>query len=144
MAFAIDLDRGVTKRTHPSGVVVCMYKNNPGVYLDTSGREVSEKVAREAGFPVDQYAKEKERREKVAAALAEINEEYGNIPVDQVVMRVGSYSVVHAGNGEFVLHDDDGTSLTTKPMDKLAAIKLAKKMAANDTGEEDKEDGAQA
>ena len=147
----IDLDRGVTKRAHPAGVVVCMYKDDPGVYLDTSGKPLSEKIALEAGFPVDQYAKERQRRERVQAALAEINEEFGNVPVDHVVLSVSNYKVVHAGNGGFVLKDEDDTVLTPNAMDKNSAIKLARKMAANEKADvkkakpdKDEDDGASA
>lgn len=140
----IDLDRGVTKRIHPHGFGVCMYKDDPGVYYDTSGNKVADEVAKEAGFPVDGYAKERQRREKLAKAMAEINAEFGNIPVGEVISKVGGYAVKHVGGGGFVLVDPDGNTLTKQPMDKNAAIKLARKMAASEASAKSDEGSGQS
>lgn len=134
----IDLNRGVTKRFHSSGVAVCMYKDAPGVYLDTAGNELNDKIAAEAGFPVDAYAKERQRRDRMAAAMKEINEEFGNIPEGKPVFTVGNYSVVHKGGGSFVVQDEDNTVLTPVAMEKSKAIQLARKMAANEKVDEPK------
>ena len=48
----IDEDLGVTIGSTKPGVAVYMYKNEPGLFRVRSGALVSEKLAREAGFPV--------------------------------------------------------------------------------------------
>ena len=57
----IDINLGCSIREHPEAGKLAMYKDTPGVYLNMFGQEVSEKVAREAGFEVDAH-----RRARVA------------------------------------------------------------------------------
>lgn len=127
----IDLNRGVTKRIHPDGFAVCMYKDDPGVYYDSTGTPLSMEVAKEARFPVEQYARARERLAKAKAALEAIAMEYGEIPVGHVIETSGDYAVVHAGEGQFHVCDKD-TNRLTKAMDREAAVRLVRRMAASE------------
>ncbi len=55
----IDLDRGVTQRKHSRGFFVSMYKDDPGVYFLEDGSPCDEKLAAEAGFPIDDHYRER-------------------------------------------------------------------------------------
>jgi hypothetical protein len=48
----MDLDRGVTQKTHPNGTLIGMYKDAPGVYYSESGEPATEADAEQAGFDV--------------------------------------------------------------------------------------------
>lgn len=57
----IDMNRGVMYCTHPSAVTfrIFMYLDTPGEYLDGHGRPVPERLASEAGFPVERFRKQR-------------------------------------------------------------------------------------
>lgn len=131
----IDVNRGVTKRRHPKGFAVCMYKDEPGAYFDKSGRELSSEIAGEAGFPVAQYAKERARRARLAEVLDEVNAEFGQLAQGAVVSEQNGFKVVYGGNGTFFIADPDGKPMDTPAMSKAEAVKLVRKLAK---GEADK------
>ena len=141
----IDLNRGVTMRTHPQGFYICMYKDAPGVYLDINGRDVGEKMAKTAGFPVKEFATERLRQLKLKNAMAEINAEFGKLPEGDVVFEKSGYHVVHGAAGEFFIEDPDGNRMSEKGSSKPDAIALAEQLAAVESNEPDPEDqdGAQ-
>jgi hypothetical protein len=142
----IDLNRGVTMRTHPQGFYVCMYKDSPGVYLDVNGREVGEQMAKDSGFPVKDFARERLRRLKLETAMAEINAEFGKLPEGEVVFEKHGFRVVHGEAGAFFIEDPDGNRMSEKGSSKPDAIALAEQLAsveANEPIPED-EDGSQA
>lgn len=78
----IDLNRGVSKRTVKTkngDLQVCMYKDQPGVYLDEQGNEYPPesalRFAKKAGFDVEEMEKLRVRNEKMAEAQARIDDE---------------------------------------------------------------------
>lgn len=78
----IDLNRGVSKRSvyTKNGILqVCMYKDQPGVYLNERGEEYppeqAARYAKKAGFDVEEMEKLRQRNEKLAEARLRIDEE---------------------------------------------------------------------
>lgn len=127
----IDLNRGVTKRKHYTGGDVYMYKDVPGVYLNVYGEEVSEKLAKQCGFPVERLALERERRGKVAEEIAKINERYG-VDQDKVVYEKGGFKVVGAGEGRYQVMSPEGHLMTEQPLTEKEAKKLVDTLASGE------------
>jgi hypothetical protein len=73
--WAIGWKEGLAIREHPRGFRVAMKKKEPGTYFTQLGTEVPEEVAREAGFDVDRYRKDRLRRERVSEAMQAIETE---------------------------------------------------------------------
>ena len=127
----IDYDRGVTFSLHPTtGMNVYMYKNEPGIYRNAYGAVIPETLAKEAGFPVEKYAKERVRRERVAAAMGAIDEELkeADAQSQNVVVERNGFQVVEFGAGRHNVKDPDGNVLNTIPLTKEVAEKLLERL----------------
>lgn len=122
----IDYDRGVIIRTEPkTGVDVYMYRDSPGVWLNAYGTPVTEELAKMAGFDVERYSKERIKRERMATAMAAIEQEMASAAVKKaVVMERGGFSVIDIGLGRFHVEDPDGNQLTSTFLPKETAIML--------------------
>lgn len=136
--MVIDYDRGVTHKRHPSGLDVYMYKDQPGVFLNAFGREVTPDLAAAAGFDTDHLLKEKAKRERMALAMAAIEEEFEG-EAKQVKAK-GEFKVVHVGFGRHNLLDPDGNKLNPRPLTKEEALKLLEQVAKGSDTEGEKED----
>lgn len=148
MARFVDLNRGVTKRLHPSGFAVCMYKDQPGVYLDASGREVSDEIARSAGFDIDLLARAKAKADKMAEARAKIEAEFAEkekLIEDEINADAKRYEVRHVAFGKYAIFEGD-EAVTKKSLTKDEAQALLKQMEAGSkpTDTEDPDDGKTA
>ncbi len=55
---------------------VLMRKDRPGVFYDAHGNQVSEELARQAGFPVERLKREGEKQRRLAEARAKIEAEF--------------------------------------------------------------------
>ena len=124
----IDLNRGVTYRRHGSGMLVFMYKKEPGVYLSASGVEVSEDLARAAGFPVDELHVLRERSDKIAEAMSKIDAEFGAAE-DEMVYENGGFEAVCGGPGRFYVRDAEGLTLTDRALSRDEAVMLVDQLA---------------
>lgn len=122
----IDYDRGVQIYTHPLGNIdVYMYVDEPGVYLNAFGVEVSEEMAAQAGYPVEQLRKARQRKERMAQAMVLIEKELELVgQVRDVVKENKGFKVVHIGLERYHLEDPDGGVLTAAPVNKAQALKL--------------------
>lgn len=127
----VDLNRGVTKRKHPAGVQILMYKDVPGEYFDINDEPVSESMARAAGYDVDRLETERKKREKIEAARRDIEEEFeaqSKVMEQLLDSRSESYAARHVGGGKYGIFDAEGTRLTHRPMNKAEAEGLIKKL----------------
>lgn len=127
----LDTDRGVTKRRHPNGFVVAMYKDEPGVFLNLKGEPVGAEVARKAGFDVETLEVERRKAEKMAHARAEIEKEFESKSeeIERILdAQSASYSVRHVGGGKYGIFDDAGERLTEQPMTKEEAQDFMSKL----------------
>lgn len=113
--FAIDYDRGVQKRLHPTGISVFMYKDQPGVFYNAHGKEVAPSLATECGYKTERLLREKLRREKMTAAQIAIDEEFGYSDKQHVVVAErDGYQLVDIGLDRFIIEDNEGVSLTPR------------------------------
>lgn len=141
----INYDRGVRKRTHPSGVEVYMYKDQPGVYLNAFGKEVAEGLAKEAGFDTAKLGKARLRREKMAEAAEIIEKELAESDTKvETVEERGGYRLVSIGLGRFHIDTDDGDRLTETPLPRDAADKLFLHFAPKGSSKGSNSDGGKA
>lgn len=114
----INLDRGVETRRHPSGIEVNMYIDEPGVYLSSHGTELPEAIAKGAGFPVEDLALAKLKKERLAEAHAKIEREYSvDGDVESVVKETDNgWKLVGYGKGRFNVVDPEGNKLSPTPL----------------------------
>lgn len=120
---AIDFDRGVMICSHPSGVDVYMYFDDPGVYLTAHATKVSEEMARAAGYDVEVWGKKRQIRVAMAQAQAKVMEQFAaaELEANIVVKEKGGFKVVDIGVGRFVIKDPDDETITDQAMSKEAA-----------------------
>lgn len=125
----IDLNRGVSKRTHArTGIQVVMYKDSPGTYYDAKGNQISDELAGQAGFPIADLKKEKEKRDRLKEAKEDIERDY-EMPEGESIYSNEQCDVVCVSepNGTYnVVIADGGEILNEKLLSKNDAVTLAK------------------
>ena len=122
MPANIDYDRGVYKCVHPTGVEVFMYADEPGVFRNAFGAEVSEEMGAQSGFEVEQLALQRRKKERLNDAAHIIEQEFSGAPGErEVVEERGGFSVIGLGHGRHIVEDPDGNNLTPAPMPLEAA-----------------------
>jgi hypothetical protein len=141
MAGKIDYDRGVLIMTHPgSGMDVYMYVDSPGEYLTAHGKEVNEKIAKEAGYDVEKLGKEKVRLERRRKAAQEIDAEFEIEGKEEVVQEKEGFKVVAYGYGRHNVIDPDGNKLNNIPLTLDMALKLLSSFTTDEKPDEKKPD----
>lgn len=130
----LDLDRGVSmkmSRLNPEVGVVAMYKDDPGKYFDQNGGEVSEAIARLAGFDTETNARIRFLAEKKAEFEREMEAEYKKtIGRGQTVIETrGGFSVVELSNGRHNVIDLDGQAINPTPLTAQEATRLLNMLA---------------
>jgi hypothetical protein len=130
---AIDYNRGVQIRRHKmSGIDICMYKDQPGVFMSMLGTPIQAQLAAEAGYDVERLGKEKLRRERIAAAAAVIDAEFRAETQHEVVNERNGVQMVAIGNDRFVLQDKDGMKLADRHFTEPEARRLFDLLAPPD------------
>lgn len=116
----IDYDRGVIISQHKaSGMDVFMYVDTPGVYLNAFGAPVSDQLAKEAGYDVEKFGKDKLKRERMAKAMTAIEAELAiadEVGKKNVVEEKGGFKIVDMGVGRHYVEDPDGNRLNSVPL----------------------------
>lgn len=138
----IDVDRGVTMRqivrfdrdnphkfdADPSygGMIVYMYKDDPGKYYDVHGKPLPEGIAKKAGFPVDRLAKMRKKREAMEAFEQKLKTELATEMDEEVVLaEAGDWKVVAMPMERAkVVDKETGEAVTAVPMPQADAIAL--------------------
>lgn len=122
----IDYNRGVLINVHQAtGMDVYMYVDTPGVYLNGHGKPVAEAMAKEAGYPTEEYAKRRQRQERLAAAKEKIEQEFAlEVGIHKVVREKLGFKLVDIGLERFNVEDPEGVVLHKSPLNKAVAEKL--------------------
>lgn len=142
MARKVDYDRGVLIMTHPgTGMDVYMYVDTPGVYLNANELPVTDEIASEAGYKVEQLAKEKLRMQRKAQAGALIDKELSDeTSTEEVeVADRNGFKIVSIGMGRHNVKDPDGNIINAHPL----PLEMAQKLLSGMAGEEVKVTGKQ-
>ena len=123
----VSLNRGVTKRVHPNGIQVLMYKNDPNSYFDINSHPLKEEFAQEAGFDTLKLGIEKEKQEKLKAARIKIEKEYTAIEGDIVAESEGFEVIcVDEKKNQYDVSSKDGSKrVNDDPMPLEQATDLA-------------------
>ena len=129
MAFAIDLDRGVIYRSHPSlNMNIYMYVDDPGVYYTAHGTPVDSALAEQAGFEVDKLDKKHKIKMALAEAQADVMARFGEAK-PEVLMERDGFKVMDMGMGRCNVLGPDGDLLNKMPISKEQAEVLLKHLA---------------
>lgn len=127
----VDYNRGLMKHTHaPTGIAVYMYFDDPGVYLNAYGFEVSKTLAENSGYDVGKWGKERTKRLRMAEAkeLIEIELDAAEEYKPEVVKELKGFKVLAIGLGRHHVKDPDGNQMTEIPMPLEQALGLLEKM----------------
>lgn len=130
----IDFDRGVIIRTHIlSGMDVCMYRDEPGVFLNAFGKPVSDAIARDAFGQArfDELVRRRQFRAKLKEAERAIEAEMATAAKAEkrVVRKADGLCLVDVGNDRYIIEDADGNRLSPQPLPKDTANKVFEKLA---------------
>lgn len=138
----IDVDRGVTMRQivrfdkdNPhkfeadatyGGMIVYMYKDDPGKYYDVHGKPLPEGIAKKAGFPVDRHAKMRKKREAMEAFEQKLRQELAAEMDEEVILaEAGDWKVVALPMDRAkVVDKETGEAVTAVPMPQADALAL--------------------
>ncbi|RJG45471.1 hypothetical protein [Mesorhizobium sp. DCY119] len=122
----IDLDRGVHIRRHQDmgGMHVYMYADTPGVYLNEDGVRLPEAIAEGAGYPVAEHARARLKKERMDAAIAEVEAQLDIATEGAVLAARGGYQVLSSGANRAKVIDDTGALLTPVPIPHHEAMAL--------------------
>lgn len=126
----IDINRPHTMRYKDgqANFPVYMYKDEPGVYRNVFEMIVSDEVAKEAGFPVEELSKQRELTRRVAEAYDEIRKELELQEGEEATIRErGGIRIVPFGK-HFHVKDEHGNTLSPIPLDKDSAFLLLDKL----------------
>lgn len=113
----IDLDRGVSIRTHRKGFRVCMYKSEPGIFYDANGVEVDVSLAKEAGFDVERLTRERLKMKAIEQAKKKVEAEFMERTEEVTKVLSSAEPVVkHVAFGKYAIFEGDDriTDLMTK------------------------------
>lgn len=143
MSFAaIDIDRGVSirqivkfdeknpRKFEPDiaygGMVVYMYKDEPGIYYDAHGKKLPEHMAKLAGFEVGKLAKARMKKEAVAKFTQQMTDALAAEFGDEVVLKeAGDWKIVQMPmNRAKIVDKESGLAVTAVPMPVEDAYKL--------------------
>ncbi len=126
----IDLNRGVTKRKDPSsGIMVCMYKDQPGIFYDLRGGLLSPNFAKEAGFDIKELEKQKEYNTALDSAKDALNEEFSGVKERETLHTEGSFSAIACAYGNADIYRDGDHKMNTVAMKAKEAVALVKQLA---------------
>ena len=116
----LDLNRGVRTRFHASGMKVCMYVDDPGVYMTEGGQPLDVKFAREAGFDVEKDLRQRAINQRMAEYRRKLEEEARSEEdaLAQAASDRSNYRVQHIGAGQYAIFDKGGKRLTRVAMTK--------------------------
>lgn len=140
--MTIDVDRGVSIRQivafdkvnnlkfQPDpkfgGLTVYMYLDTPGVYLDVHERAIPEALAEMAGFDVKTLAKQRHKREALAAFDAKLKAEMEiDVEEEEILAQMGDWKVIALPLERAKVVDIvTGEAVTAVPMPKADALIL--------------------
>lgn len=144
----IDLDRGISCMKSKEGDFhIYMYLDEPGLYYNANEVRVPDKLAKAAGFDVETHKLQRLKREKLAKANAQIDEEIAAMAGDTTKKTLASdektgFRVVDIGLGRANVLDHDGGKINNRAMTHTEAMLLYKEFTSMDEDENDLEDVA--
>lgn len=129
--YAIDLDRGVHSRTHPTlNMDIYMYVDDPGVYITAHGDPVKPELAEAAGFPVAEQVKEHEIKVALDNAKRQVLERFGEAQGKiKVVAERAGFRIIDIGLGRHNVVTSGNDVLNKEPLTRELADLLLDNLA---------------
>lgn len=128
----IDRDRGAIIRMHPMGMRVAMYVDEPGVYYDERGGQVTAEVARRAGFRTDTDSLARKKQQYMAAFKARLEQDFEAVEasISEAEASGGEgVGIFYEREGQYSVRDSNGTRLTLLDADLETAKELYESIA---------------
>ncbi len=131
------LNRGVEIRKHMgTGAEIYMVCKEPGIYYNGASQRVSDSMAAEAGFPVEQHQKERRKAEAMAAAHSAIEAQYAGVEAkSDVIKERRGFKMIDIGMDRYTIHDPDGNNLTPRYISPTIADKVFDQLVPPEAGE---------
>lgn len=128
--MALDLNRGVKTKFHPSGLTVNMYLDDPGVYLTATGDPIDSKLAEQAGFDLAKMNAERVKMAKLKAYKEQLERELQSEEesLAAAFSQSEKHDVRHIGGGQYAVFDKDGKRVTKVAMSKADVELLVGKL----------------
>lgn len=128
--MALDLNRGVKTKFHPSGMSVNMYLDDPGVYLTASGDPMDAELAKQAGFDLERMNLERVKQLKLKAYREQLDRELQSEEdnLAAAFSQSDKHDVRHIGGGQYAVFDKDGKRVTKVAMSKADVELLVGKL----------------
>lgn len=121
----LNLDRGCLIRFTPEGIAVGMYYDQPGIWYNEHGTEVTPLLAKSAGFDTTSLLKERTKRERMAAAAEAVAKQFeGEEHTDEVVKEKNGFKLVHIGLDRHNIVDPDGNILNKNHLTRAEGVKV--------------------
>ena len=128
----IDLNRGVTmKKEKESGIMVCMYKDSPGIFYDLSGGVLPQSFAKKANFDITALEKKKNYNTALGNAREALDHEYSGVAEEEVLLEVGPFKAISRayGHADIFRNDEQMNTVAIKSKDAIDLVKeLAKQL----------------
>ncbi len=129
----INLNRGVTMRKEPaSGITVCMYKDQPGIFMDLKEKLLPTSFAKDAGFDIKALEKQKDYNKAIGEAQDSLSKEYSGVEEKEVLITEGPFEAKKAAHGTADVYRD-GEKMNVFAMKQNEAINLVKKLSEQET-----------
>lgn len=117
--MALDLDRGVIMRPHPSGIKIAMYRDAPGEYLSERGDKIDPELAKQAGFDTDRDNRDRVKKQRLAAYKEQLEQDLATEEENLArALSSDKYDVRHVGGGQYAVFDADGEKVTKVALSK--------------------------
>lgn len=129
----IDLNRGVMLRWHPTGAMVYMYFDEPGVFRTPYGNVIEdESFVAEAGYDVKSLQRERARNARRRKAMEEIDKDFEGDKGPVILDKRAGFTLVDIGLGRHNVVDPDGEVINKRPLTLPEANKVFASMVPED------------
>lgn len=133
---SLNLDRGCLIRFTPEGIAVAMYYDQPGVWYNEHGSEVTSVLAKSAGYDTVILLKERTKRERMAQAAQAVAAQFeGEEPAtEEVVKEKNGFKLVHIGLDRHNIVDPDGNILNKNHLTRAEGVKVLAALVPDEAG----------
>ena len=117
-----------------TGTQVAMYKDDPGIFYNMHGQQVSDNLAEAAGFDLVAMRHDTVRVAAMAEAMKRVDrqiaEAAAEVPIEHEIKRAGVFSLWDYGHQRFIVKMGDDM-ITPKPVTRMVADALMSKLASD-------------
>lgn len=131
----VDLNRGVTIRKDPkTGIRVCMYKDQPGIFMDIRGGVLPPAMAEKAGFDIDALKKQQHYNRELGDATSALSKKFEGVAEKEILLEIGEYRAIAGGKSKGDVYRGEHR-MNTVPMTRKQAVELVEQLSENNNAE---------